>query len=421
MGPGAMTQVMQLTKNLSTSLVVILTIVLFGCGGTSDDAESLNLPITPASGSYAVAIDGDIIVIGAEVDSVDGEDAGGAYIYRFNGIDWIGQGRISPSAPTLDAQFGADVAVDSNEEVVVVATLEDAGGMLGSVYVFRFDMGLWVEEQRLVPNDAADADVFTTAIAIDGDEIVVGARDDATGVGHVYVYRFDGDDWLHEQTLTASDPDAAKFFGSSLDLDGDVLVVGAWGSEEAGVESGSAYVFRFDALEYVEEQLLTASDAAAFDAFGVSLGVDGDAIVIGAQRDDDDGVETGSAYVFRFVTDTWVEEQKLTAADPEVRQRFGSAVDIHGDVVAIGAELANGAGLQDAFAGAAYVFRFDGMDWIEEQRISDGGRVDGELFGTSIAIDSDAIVAGTFDDLNFGFAFRFVDPNWIEEAVLEEL
>ncbi len=82
MGPGAMTQVMQLTKNLSTSLVVILTIVLFGCGGTSDDAESLNLPITPASGSYAVAIDGDIIVIGAEVDSVDGEDAGGAYIYR---------------------------------------------------------------------------------------------------------------------------------------------------------------------------------------------------------------------------------------------------------------------------------------------------------------------------------------------------
>ena len=100
-----------------------------------------------------------------------------------------------------------------------------------------------------------------------------------------------------EQTakLTASDGASDDWFGSSVSIGGDVAVVGARQDDDF---KGSANVFRHDGAAWVQEQKLTASDGAAVDWFGFSVAISGDVAVVGAFRDDDNGTESGSAYVF---------------------------------------------------------------------------------------------------------------------------
>ena len=115
--------------------------------------------------------------------------------------------------------------------------------------------------------------------------------------------------------LTDSDAAAGDFFGCSVSVSGDVVVIGAAGDYEGGSDSGSAYVFRWDGSSWVEEAKLTGSDAAGGDYFGFSVSVSGDVAVIGAPKDDDDGDYSGSAYVFRWDGSAWFEQAKLTASD----------------------------------------------------------------------------------------------------------
>jgi len=400
--------------------VVAAVMASLGCESSSDLEGDFAGRTQAPLGAWVVALDGDVVVIGAEDDGVDGAGSGAGYVYRYDGADWKGENRFFAADPTTDARLGVAVAVDG--DFIAAVAFDDRGANSGSVYVFEYDGVDWIETQKLVPEDAADADTFYSAVAIEDDEIVVGAFDSTTDTGHVYVYRYDGFTWNHEQTVTPLVPADAELFGTAISLSDDVMVVGSWGSSGAGTDSGSAYVFRFDTVSWVEEQILTASDAAAFDTFGFAVAVDDDAIVVGALRDDDGATETGSAYVYRFVATAWVEEQKLTASDGQREDRFGSAVDIDGDTIAVGAKFAEGIHFIDGFAGAAYVFRFDSMNWIEEQKVADND-VGSELFGSSVAVDGDVLAIGTFDVANFAHIFRFDGAGmvWEAEDILDAL
>jgi hypothetical protein len=212
--------------------------------------------------------------------------------------------------------------------------------------VYRFDGANWVEEAKLVPSDSAAGDWFHKP-AISGDRILVSSQYTG-GIGGAYVFAFDGASWTEEAKLVPSDGAAEDRFGTGVSLYGDVAVIGALGDDDLGSASGSAYVFRFDGIDWVEEAKLTASDGAAGDNFGQQVSVHGEVIVVGARYDDD----TGSAYVFRFDGANWVEEAKLTAWDACSNCEFGSAVSVSGEVVFIGANAFNA-----SRRGSAHVYR----------------------------------------------------------------
>ncbi len=152
------------------------------------------------------------------------------------------------------------------------------------------------EDYKLLASDGASDDQFGWSVAVDGDTVVVGAyRDDDNGnaSGSAYVYRFDGTDWI-ETKLLASDGAGNDNFGSGVAVDGDTVVVGSPGDDDY---SGSAYVYRFDGTDWIETKLI-ASDWANSDRFGISVAVDGDTVVVGAYGDDDNGSYSGSAYVY---------------------------------------------------------------------------------------------------------------------------
>ena len=224
-------------------------------------------------------------------------------------------------------QFGRAVAMTNN--VLVISSNFNPDG---SVYVYRFDtsQGAWLQETQLSGSDTESGDGYGASVAVAGDIIVVGAPldDDNGGAsGSAYVYRFEGGEWIEEQKLTASDATTNDWFGISVSIDGESIAVGAFQRYPLGTRPGAAYVYTYDpkASIWIEETELTASDGAEGDEFGRSISISGNTVVVGAHEDDDAGTGSGSAYVFQRKGVNWDEKEKLPAAAAGSCALFGSA------------------------------------------------------------------------------------------------
>ena len=228
-------------------------------------------------------------------------------------------------------------------------------------------------------------------MSISGDVALVGADgddDNYASSGSAYVFRWNGSNWVQEQKLLASDGVSGDWFGGAVSIDGNVALVGAQGNDDTDYNSGSAYVFRWNGSNWVEEQELLPSDGAAFDFCGESVSVDGNVALVGAVEDDDKGDDSGSAYVFRWNGSNWVQEQKLLPSDGAADDYFGVSVSISGNAALVGAEGDYGR------SGSAYDYRWNGSNWVEEQKLvaSDGAYYD--YFGASESISSNEALVG---------------------------
>jgi lysophospholipase L1-like esterase len=302
-----------------------------------------------------VALSGVTAVVGAQM-SGNPTIPGSAYVFRYDGSGWFEQAKLTASDAAADDRFGYVVAVSGDTAVVGAFRDDDNGTDSGSAYVFRYDGSSWIEEQKLLASDGNIGDSFGSWVAISGDTIVVGAYlgyDGGNRPGSAYVFRYDGSSWVEESKLAASDGEADDWFGVSVAVSGDTAVVGASGGDDNGTDSGSAYVFHYDGSSWIEQPKLTASDGAALDGFGLRVAVSGDTAVVGASGDDDNGENSGSAYVFRYDGSSWIEQPKLTASDGAALDGFGTGVAVSGDTAVVGAFFDDDNGTN---SGSAYVF-----------------------------------------------------------------
>ena len=332
----------------------------------------------------SVSISGDRLITGAW-----GADA--AYVFRRSGNAWVQEAKLTGAG----GFFGWSVSISGDRAVVGARFDSSLGNQRGAVYVFRRDDNstplvddddTWNLEEVLTASDAADGDQLGGAVAIDGDYVIAGAQyENEAGelAGAAYVFRKDDnntpldpadDFWVEQDKLTGSDTVADDNFGSSLSISGDRAVVGAWHHSAVGNQSGAAYVFQRDDNatpenpaddSWIEEAKLVPLDAATFDQFGVAVGIDGDRAVVGAWLDDDGGNLTGSAYVFRREGVSWIQESKLTASDAAAGDELGKSVSIDGDRIALGAFEDDDACANDPApdpncdSGSAYVYERD--------------------------------------------------------------
>ncbi|MBI4578417.1 MAG: Ig-like domain repeat protein, partial [Planctomycetes bacterium] len=298
----------------------------------------------------SVSIDGDAIVVGAQEKS---SGQGAAYVFTRNqgGVDNWGQvKKLTASDGASGDGFGVSAAIDG-DTIVVGASRKSA--FTGAAYVFARNQGgsdQWAEVQTLIRSDAGNYEYFGNSVAIDGDTIVVGAYNDDVGSnddqGSAYTFVRQGDSWRPSAQVAASDGAADDYFGNSVAVDGDTLVVGA---KEKSNGRGAAYVFARNqggADNWGQVKKLTASDGAGGDYFGTSVAIDGDTIVVGANNID-------AAYVFarnRGGSDQWGEVKKITTSDGASVQYFGTSVAVEGDTIAVGAER------KSSNRGAAYLY-----------------------------------------------------------------
>ena len=316
----------------------------------------------------SAAFSGDTVVIGASETDDAGSSSGSVYVFERDqgGAGMWGEVRkITASDAAPGDLFGFSVAISGNTLVVGAPTNDDAGSDSGSIYVFERDLGgvgMWGEVKKVSASDAAADDRFGESVTISGDTIVVGAVGDDDGgsnSGSTYVFGRDqggAEMWGEVKKITASDAAAGDLFGNAVAIAGSTLVVGAWAHDEAGNDSGSAYVFERDqggADVWGEVKKVTASDAAVGDSFGRSVTISGSAFVAGAMHDDDGGADSGSTYVFERNmggADMWGEVDKLTASDAAAGDELGWSTSLSGNLLVAGAWLA------DNGAGSAYVF-----------------------------------------------------------------
>jgi hypothetical protein len=308
---------------------------------------------------YVASISSDVALLGADSNDDNGVDSGSAYVFRRNGSNWVEEQKLLPSDGAAYDYFGTSVSISGNVALVGADGNDDNGVDSGSAYVFRWNGSNWVQEQKLLPSDGAAYDYFGWEVSINGDVALVGAvgdGDNGDESGSAYVFRWNGSNWVQEQKLLPSGGAAYDWFGESVSISGNVALIGADGNDDKGDDSGSAYVFRWNGSNWVQEQKLLPSDGAAFDYFGYSLSIDGNVALVGADSNDDNGVDSGSAYVFRWNGSNWVQEQKLLPSDGAAYDWFGESVSISGNVALIGA---NGNDDKGDDSGSAYVYTLE--------------------------------------------------------------
>ncbi len=274
------------------------------------------------------------------------------------------------------------------------------------------DPAVFEEVAKLTASDAAQGDELGDAVALTEDTVVVGSPgDDDAGSNSGSAYVFDRNqggsaDWAQIAKLIATATDEG--FGTSVAISGDTVVVGAHLNDAGGADSGTAYVFDHNqggAENWGLVKRLTASDADVGDRFGISVAISKDTIVVGASFDDPAGSNSGSAYVFdrnRGGIDNWGQVSRLNANDGAAGDRFGQSVAISGDTVVAGAQLDDD--IANA-SGSAYLFernRGGADNWDQIAKLSASDATMNDLFGASVDISDDTVVVGVFGDDDAG-------------------
>jgi len=372
----------------------------------------------------ALDVDGDLLVVATAPPDTFTATSALVWVYRNVGGDWVPEQQLFGSDVAAKDLFGTRAVAVSGDVIAVGCWADDDGAQdAGSVYIFRHETGTWQEEVKLRADDPRSIARFGSALALDGDRLVVGANGDPFGggylVGSAWVFDFDGTTWNQTAELRAPDADHMDFFGSEVFIEGDTLLVSAPGDDEAALDAGASYVIRLIAGSWSFEHKLMAPAGQPHEKAGVSVALWGDEAFVGAFADHPGGL--GLVHRFREGADGWTYVEQLGPSDaPSYGDGYGKSLAVSEDRLVVGAPYDRWLG---ASTGALYVLRRSGADWIEEQKLLPSQPETGGRLGDGLATDGARIVAGApWGTETNGLAYSFVPDTglvaWVEECVL---
>lgn len=370
----------------SASIGDALSTLHAGDGGTNNEC------------GWSVDISSEVAVVSAWQDDDNGNRSGSAYL--FNTVTGGQLRKILPSDGVLHGEFGVSVAISGDKTIIGARASENNTHGSGAAYIF--DVGTGAELLKLRPRDDARGDWFGWSVDISNDIAIVGAQqDDENGALSGAAYLFDATTGEELFKLRPSDAAPADYFGVSVAIDGNTAIVGAYQNRNPP-NPGAAYLFDVTTGDQLAK--LTPSDPGSFDWFGCSVAISGDWAIVGAWRDDDNGDDSGSAYLFD--AKTGVQLAKLRPNDGVEGHEFGRSVAISGNLAIVGAIGDDDNG---SYSGAAYLFDVISGTQVAKLTASDGSA--GDFFGVSVSLDgNNALVGAHLDDdlgINSGSAYLF--------------
>lgn len=304
---------------------------------------------------WGADVDGDTVIIGSPLLVRGGTDRGGAFSFERSGGAWPMDVEFFAGR---GQEFGYCISVERDQVMIGVPGADNDDG---EMFIFDRSNGEWELVRGLEAPDSQSGDRFGAAVAIRGDLAVAGAYgDDDSGYnsGSAHVFGISGKRWEWASKLVPREVTESDLFGFSVAVAGRQILVGAPQHDGTGFDSGAVFVFEADEKgDWGEIDRLTPGDGASGDQFGYSLAASSELAVIGAIGDDDRGRTAGSAYVFQFSNGRWSHLAKLTADDAQAGDLFGFSVAVDSERVLIGAPRDDDRGES---AGAAYVFEIDG-------------------------------------------------------------
>ena len=357
----------------------------------------------------AVSVSDNTAVVGSRRATVDGSRFGAVFVYDYDGTSWVETAKLVPIR--ANEEFGGSVSISGNKIVIGARTgTLDSIFKSGAAFVYEPVGGIWTQTAVLKASDIDRFDSFGASVSIQGNRIVVGSvgNDDiADRSGSAYIFDYDGKQWSEVAKLTASDASENAAFGHAVDVDGDRVVVSANLADDAviGINVGNVYVFEKVINSWNETALLGAPDRDTGDGFGGAISLSGDKLIVGASTNDDNGLNSGSAYFFEYTT-SWDAGTKVIASDGATNDNFGYSVSIDGNKALIGA-ISND-DLNSGNSGSVYSYFYNSSNWVNTQLIlhTDSTRFT-DSFGSDISLDGDrAIIGSAFDDQDQGQTFN---------------
>lgn len=365
----------------------------------------------------------------------------------------VEEGYLQPIAnPNIPlAEFGHAVAIDG--QTLVVGTWVHGGNR---AYVFEREGDTWSEKAILKSVIEEDFDRFGTAVAISGDTIAIGApcdgkydasstNDPNSCYGAVYIFTRTGSTWSQQAYLKASNRESHDFFGSSIALDGDTLVVGTELEDGDGSDpndnskpwSGAAYVFTRTGTSWSQQAYLKASSPEAEDFFGKQVRISGDTIAISAwetissrsSQPYNTDPTVGTVYIFQRNGTSWTQQAALKVPNKAIRTWFGLSIALDNNTLAVGGYEQTTNSIYFDGIDSVYIFERNGNTWSQQAQLKASNNTPGDFFGDSVAISGDRVVVGAplrpsdntnldeYYRLAFGAVYTFtrVDTTWSEE------
>ena len=311
---------------------------------------------------------------------------------------------VTGSGVSAGDGFGYAVAVDGDWMVVGAPWHDAAGADAGGVWVFQRQGHLWQEFTTLLPAAGSTGAGFGVSVAISGGTLAVGAWGDSAGgseAGAVYTYAWDCSGWASQGACRPAEPRVEERFGTSVSLSGDCLAVGAYGANDLAGSGGAAYVFARDGGPWQQQIRLTSPGAQLGDYFGWSVAMDGAVLAVGAYgQDAPAAINVGAVHVYTQIGGQWSPTPSASFAGAEAGDEFGKAVALNGDTLLASAP---GAGV----GGLAQVYRQSAGQWSPESVLAGPAVADGDQFGASASLDGDDAIIGAPGRGPNGAAYAF--------------
>jgi hypothetical protein len=309
------------------------------------------------------------------------------------------------------SELGSSVAIDGDTVAMGARDYDSRGA------VFIYAAGSATPHFRVQPDNLEPGDQFGDSSAVYGDTLVVGAPGKANGAGAVYMYQRLGLEWVQKAFFQGG---AGQRLGSSVDIFGDIAIVGAENSNQA-------LFYNYNGSTWSQNQaILDASTRGVGGRYGAAVSIHENTAIIGAPQAD---FGRGIADVFLRSGNTWSLQRTIYGSNSGATggHEFGAAVDISGDVLAVGAP-----GTADS-RGAVYTYGRSGDNWplLAPLTIATGSA--GDLFGSALAVDNNQLIVGASgarrpdrpapnnNNRGAAYSFRLQDGAWIAESALQPI
>lgn len=322
----------------------------------------------------------------------------------FGASSWLGQ-RILPVDGAAGDLFGSSVSI-SGQFAAVGAEQDDSAK--GCVYIFKRVAGHWVQTQKLTASDGTSNNFFGRCVCVSGNYLIVGADGVDSYKGAAYIFFYDGTTWSLQEKIVAPDRIASDDFGCSVAMSGNFAIVGASGDDNS---RGSAYIFLRNGSDWQYFTKIYETNGSGSDFFGCSVGISGNLAIVGVYGDDDKASNAGSAIVYGFNGTSWIQGTKLIASDGASGDNFGCSVAISGMNAIVGAYNDDNT---QSNSGSAYIYKYNSSNYTWSQiKLTPTGVDGGDLFGCAVSINGNNAIVGSEGDGNgSSYIFNLNGSTW---------
>jgi len=338
-------------------------------------------------------------------------------ILLLSSISHAYQAHLIPTDISENDFFGNSISISNNYLVIGTKGLYSWHGSYAYIYKFNSENNRWEESKKLIPEEENEDIDFGQSVSMSGDYVAIGAKGDrgkGSYTGAVYIYKNTDTVWSNHQKLTATDGEEYDIFGCSVSIYKNYLIVGAYGDDSNGeYAAGSAYIFKLKNGDWYEQIKIVPSDGERMDYFGSAVSISENFAIIGSYNDDDNGENSGSVYIFFREGSSWSFHSKIVPIDGVSQAKFGCSVSISNNFALIGAEFDNENAIN---SGSAYVYQYneDTDTWNQYTKLIGCDTVKGDNFGHSVAIYNSFLAIGSIYNNNGSvYIYQYTDNKWL--------